>query len=608
MSRIKLLTDALASQVAAGEVVERPASVVKELVENALDAGALNIEVSIRRGGISTISVLDDGCGMNRTDALLSMERHATSKIASAEDLAAISTLGFRGEALPSIASVSRFRLSTREVDALSGTEITISGGKLVSVSDCGGAPGTQVEVRSLFFNVPARRKFLRTENTEFSHLERQVRVQAIAHPEVGFTLVRNDRAVFRLAATDDLGERIRALAGGDLASRLVEVDERVCEGIRIRGFVGEPGLGRSNRSQQLIFLNRRPVEAPVLHYGVREGYHTALMKGQHPVTYLFLEMDPGEVDVNVHPAKREVRFRNGNLVRRVVAETLREVLQTRASGPFSATGASAFAAPVVRETGGEFAAAGAAGAAGAEAQTLLLKGQQGAPSISSPYPPPLRTVAHGPVATRAPGGSGGVALEAEQREAFAAGTPPPGERARPEDFRILGVLGKLYVLMEGKAGLVLMDQHAAHERVLFEEMRRRMESEGVPSQRLLLPLTIELDPRDFDLMRSNLEVLGKLGIAAEEFGSNTLKIDSLPTFFKSDDRHGFINRIVEELRSHSSRTSAMRLGEDMVATTVCRHAVKAHDTLRSEELERLLADLLACELPYCCPHGRPTL
>ncbi len=263
MGKIRLLPESLASQVAAGEVVERPASVAKELVENSIDAGASNIEIRIQRGGIALIRVTDDGCGMNRDDALMCLERNATSKIKTKEDLAAIHTLGFRGEAIPSIASVSKFRLATREPDSLTGTEIIINGGKVVSVKDCGEPPGTQIEVRSLFYNLPARRKFLRTENTEYSHLEQVIKTQAIANEKIRFSLVRNDRLAFQLPATDSLRERIGGLVGNDLASRLLEIEPTEHKGVKVRGFIGPPGMGRSDRRQQLSFLNgalsRRP-------------------------------------------------------------------------------------------------------------------------------------------------------------------------------------------------------------------------------------------------------------------------------------------------------------------------------------------------------------
>jgi len=328
MGRIRLLPDAVASQVAAGEVVERPASVVKELIENSVDAGARKIDVMIRRGGISLVRVVDDGCGMDRDDALLSLERHATSKIRSAADLQTVATLGFRGEALPSIASVSRFRLTTRERNALAGTEIVVNGGKIDIVRDGGEAPGTQVEVRSLFFNVPARRKFLRSENTESRNIEHQIHLQAIGHPQIAFTLLRDDRLVFQLPATTTLGDRIRDLYGAELLERLIQLHGVAPRKIQIAGFIGQAGLSRQTRTQQLIFVSGRAIESGLITSAIREGYHTALMKGQYPVTFLFLDLDPATVDVNVHPSKREVRFRDPGAVREAVARCIQQTLE----------------------------------------------------------------------------------------------------------------------------------------------------------------------------------------------------------------------------------------------------------------------------------------
>jgi DNA mismatch repair protein MutL len=329
MSRIQLLPEILASQVAAGEVVERPASVVKELVENSIDAGARKIETIIRRGGSSLVRVVDDGCGMDRDDALLCLERHATSKIRTPGDLAAIHTLGFRGEALPSIASVSRFRLTTRERDAVAGTDIVVSGGRIETVRDGGEAPGTQIEVRSLFYNLPARRKFLRSENTESRNVEHQLHLQAIGHPPIAFVFVRDDRVAFHLPATASLRDRIRDLHGAELVEQLLEVKPTVGRAkIEISGLIGKAGVSRSTRTQQLVFVNGRAIESPVLSAALREGYHTALMKGQYPVTFLFLTLDPAAVDVNVHPAKREVRFRDPASVREAIVEAIHQTLE----------------------------------------------------------------------------------------------------------------------------------------------------------------------------------------------------------------------------------------------------------------------------------------
>src|SRR5215471_8051632 len=328
MSRIRLLPETVASQVAAGEVIERPASVIKELVENSIDAGARKIDIFIRRGGVSYVRVIDDGCGMDRDDALLSLERHATSKIRSVADLEAVGTLGFRGEALPSIASVSRFRLTSRESNAVAGTEIIVNGGKIDVVRDGGEAPGTQVEVRSLFYNVPARRKFLRSENTESRNIEHQLHLQAIGHSQIAFTFARDDRLVFQLPTSTTLSDRIRDLYGNQLLDQLLPLNDSSSTQIRISGLIGQAGLSRQTRAQQLVFVNGRAIESPLITAAVREGYHTALMKGQYPVTFLFLELDPGAVDVNVHPAKREVRFRDPNAIREAIVLSIQETLE----------------------------------------------------------------------------------------------------------------------------------------------------------------------------------------------------------------------------------------------------------------------------------------
>lgn len=577
MSRIRLLPEILASQVAAGEVVERPASVVKELVENSIDAGARKIEVSVRRGGISLIRVVDDGCGMDRDDALLSLERHATSKIRTAADLAAIATLGFRGEALPSIASVSRFRLTTREPEAVAGTEIIVAGGRIETVRDGGEAPGTQIEVRSIFYNLPARRKFLRSENTESRNIEHQLHLQATGHPEIAFVFVRDERVAFQLPAASSLVERVRDLYGKELVERLLIVEEFARSSkIRVRGLIGQAGVSRQSRAQQLVFVNGRAIESPVLTAALREGYHTALMKGQFPVTFLFLDLDPAAVDVNVHPAKREVRFRDPTSVREAVVEAVRGTLES-GRGDWQ----QQFQRPAE-------------------------------PAIPVPQQPIVAPPSEQREFTEPP-----VSRVIQSRAEGQRSHPPP-ETWSPQEpinvasssqqFQIIGILNKLYVLMENQDGLVLVDQHAAHERILFEELRRRMEEQGVPSQRLLLAQTFELAPRDAEWVERNAATLQKMGIGIEPFGQNAFKIDSLPTFLDVSDPVSFMRKVIDGLKSASNGSSAMRLGEEMIAKTVCRHAVKANDPLRYLEVEKLIGDLLECDLPYCCPHGRPTM
>ena len=602
MPRIALLPEDVASQVAAGEVVERPASVVKELVENSIDAGAQRIEVQIRRGGIASIRVVDDGIGMDRDDALLCLERHATSKIRCGADLAAIQTLGFRGEALPSIASVSRFRLATREHNALAGTEVIVNGGRVENVRVSGEAAGTQIEVRALFYNLPARRKFLRTENTEASHVEHQLQLLALGHPRVGFVFLNEDRLIFQLPAAESLRERIRDLCGPGRAAELLEVPEQEFAGMRIRGFIGKAGVSRSTRQQQHVFLNGRAVENSVLNHALREGYHTALMKGQHPVTFLFVDMDPAAVDVNVHPAKREVRFRDPRTVREAMIEAIRLTLESD-RGAWSQTFRAAPAVlpaqtPALIPEREQVALRKDWSALPVQAPTMRQPDGPASDSASRAYPHAIGG---------APPGAG-VPLNRTAASPAASPAAPEVAASASSEFQIIGVLGKLYVLLQNATGLVLVDQHAAHERILFEEMRRRMETQGVPTQRLLLPLTLEVSPKDADWLSHHLDLLERAGIALEPFGAGTYKIDGLPTFLRASNPAQLLREIIDDLRETSAQTSKLRLGEEMIVKTVCRHAVKANDILREPELVRLIQDLLACELPYCCPHGRPTM
>jgi DNA mismatch repair protein MutL len=596
MSRIKLLPETLASQVAAGEVVERPASVVKELVENSIDAGASTIEVGFQRGGISRIRVVDDGCGMDRDDALLSLERHATSKIASAADLAAITTLGFRGEALPSIASVSRFRLTTREADEVAGTEILVNGGRIETVRDAGEAPGTQIEVRSLFYNVPARRKFLRSETTETRNIEHQFSLQALAHPAIGFTLVGEEKTALQLPITTSLRDRIRDLYGPELLEDLLEISARDRAGVHVRGWIGHAGVSRQTRGQQFVFVNGRAIDSGILSTALREGYHTALMRGQFPVTFLFIDLDPHEVDVNVHPAKREVRFRDPAGVREAIVQAVQRTLESGRSEwrqKFSAPTNVVAGVPDTVSPPADSSSVPAPSASGKESSSFAVMGRD--------------TVRPSTFVTPDQAASLAARLEPSVEV-----SPPSAEseiRSRPDQqFQIIGVLNRLYVLMENSDGLVLVDQHAAHERILFEELRHRMEEQGVPAQRMLLPQIFSLRSRDAEWVESNVATLQKMGIGIESFGPNSFRVDTLPAFLEIADAAAFLREVIDELKTTARNTSPLRLGEDMIARTVCRHAVKANDPLRYPEIEKLIRDLLACDLPYCCPHGRPTM
>jgi DNA mismatch repair protein MutL len=614
MNRIHLLSEQIANQIAAGEVVERPASVVKELVENSLDAQAGRLCVEIHAGGRSLMRVTDDGVGMSRDDALLCLERHATSKIQRAEDLSAITTLGFRGEALPSIASVSRFTLTTREGEsqAPEGTQVIVHGGRIIAVKSCGSAPGTSIEVRQLFYNLPARRKFLRAEETESAHIQHYLTLAALAFPGVALDFLKDGRAVWQLPPVRNadrlaaLRERWRGLGGGE--EKLLKLDfkgvlpstreESELEAeeaaatpshpFRVWGLIGAPGVSRSSRADQHVFVNRRPVENRGVNYALLEGYHTALMKERYPVCCLFLEVNPAEVDVNIHPAKREVKFHREKAVRQLLAQAIREsLLNYHASARKTARLAAAEAVAVI------------------PAPTKL-------PDTPRPALPPADWPARAPAsqpAALAPPPSAPAVAQAASPPSAAPAPLPAAPPLLQVPLRLVGVIGRLYVVLESDRGLVLLDQHAAHERVLFEEMLRRLEeTAAAPCQRLLLPETVELPVRDALFLREQLPTLTRLGVGLSEFGERTFLLDALPPFVKVSDPRLFVLTLVDELKAAGQGVNTLRLGEHTVAKTVCRHAVKANDYLAWPELENLIEDLRHCAMPYTCPHGRPTL
>ncbi len=584
-SHVRVMPEALASQVAAGEVVERPASVVKELVENALDAGARRVEVLAERGGASLLRVVDDGSGMAREDAILAVERHATSKLATKEDLAKIRTYGFRGEALPSIASVSRFRLATREHGAVSGTEVLIDGGKLIEVRECGDPPGTGVEVRGLFYNVPARRKFLRAEATEFAHIEAAVRVAALARPDVAFTLRHGRRLVFQVGSARGRLERIADLAGADLAESLLAVEGTSgADGWSVEGWVGRPGQGRSGRSMQYVFLNGRPIEAAPVSIGVREAYAGLMERGMHPAVFLFLAGDPGDFDINVHPAKREVRIHRPRAVQNLVGEAVRRALLGLGE-PRASTGGS----PV------ESAGSG---------QPEERPAWKPLPLPAAQRHLPLHT-ASAPEAADPPAAPGGDAPEAGGGGSLPApASQPSGTAAR---FRVLGALGARYLVLEGEEGLVLMHRRAAHERVLFEEALTAAESGGVQSQSLLSPATLKLGPEDYRVAVDHAGALDRLGVGVEPFGVNTLKVDRLPAFCGGTDPGAFVTALVADIRESGAK-AGRRAGERELAAAVSSRAARAGEADHREEWDALVERLMACEMPYCDARGRPTL
>ncbi len=615
MSIIRVLPDELANRIAAGEVIERPASVVKELVENAVDAGARRIVVHARNGGRTLIQVQDDGGGMDRDDALLCLEPHATSKIREAADIDRITTLGFRGEALPSIASVSRFNLQTRQPQDLNGHEVSVEGGTMRDFRECGCAPGTSVRVAQLFYNVPGRRKFLRSPATENEHIQETVLLQALAHPEVAFELILDDQPTLQSGAAADPLRRAGMLLGRETADAMLPVDYTE-DGIRIHGLTARPGLTRSSRREQRFFVNGRPASAEGLFYAVREAYHTLVMKGRYPPLVLYVELPPDRVDVNVHPAKREVRFREPQLVAQLVAAAVRRALR----GLAGETVAQPALPAVARDTAGTPAPSRqpAPFAFTPAPEQAPLPFPTPFPPLHSPRPPapaeptttpPLSPTDHRPQTTdHLPLPTPQTTGHRPQTSPSSSGTSPStATREQIRGLRILGVLGTLYLVAESADGLVLLDQHAAHERILFERLLAAARAKAPESQPLLLPVSLDLAPADATLLRRSLEHFQALGFGLDTFGGNSFLITAVPAGFPGDNLGGLLRDILDELRQ-SSAGNAPHPDELRIAQAACKHAVKAEDPLRPVEIDKLLEDLAAAEMPYTCPHGRPVM
>ncbi len=595
MAKVRILHDRVANQIAAGEVIERPAAVVKELVENALDAGATRIEVEFRQGGRSLMRVEDNGSGMGRDDALLALERHATSKIVEAADLDRLASYGFRGEALPSIASVSRFLLQTREAGSDAGTEVLVNGGKLLHVRECGRPVGTRIEVSQLFNSVPARRKFLKTDQTEAAHIVQCVRLYALACPRTAFTLVEDGRVIFRSPECSSLEERVTEIFGRQVAEALLPIRQEE-PGLRLTGLIGRPGVGRSTRHEMIVFVNARPVDSRTLNYALIESYSESLPKGRYPLAFVFFECDPAAVDVNVHPAKREVRFRSEPQVRSFV---IRSVLQTLRTAAATALGEAGGAAP---EPGPS--AAGAVPPPAASARLLpAWTGPAPIAARSAPAPAPAAAIAV-PVAPVA------VASHRLASSVPVAGSAPvvPARDALAlvRGWRFVGVAHGHYALFETAAGLVLLDRRAAHERVWFERLREQFRAGAVPSQRLLLPVPVEFDAVATALLLDRLEFLRAHGFDVGEFGRNFFRIEAVPAWMEPAEAEPFLRDLVGGFRDGSIPDGATDLARDELARRAAARAIRL-PAAGEAEARALVEALFATRSPLTNPAGRPT-
>lgn len=579
---IHLMSDILASQVAAGEVVERPASVVKELVENSIDAGARSVRVELRRGGVSLIKVTDDGCGMSKADAALCLQRHATSKLVQVEDLFAIRQLGFRGEALPSIASVSHLTLTTRRAADVEGWCVSSEGGVEAPLMNAGCAPGTEISVSNLFFNTPVRRKFLKSDETEAGHVEHQVRLHALAFPEVRFTYVRDGQQVFDVVATHDLRQRIADFVGRETAASLMRIRPTEAPGVRVSGFLMPISAARRNRRMQYVFLNGRPVEDQIINRAVRDGYG-GFPPGLHPALFLYLEVEPALVDVNVHPAKREVRFRRPAEITMAVMDAVAATLAAHARSE-------------------EMEAAQPEPAA--EPPVAPVKQPASRVAAPAPRPEPRPSLVLKPLVTPR---QQELELPPAPAPVSPAAEPEPQPAPLP-NFRHIGTLHNQYAIFENKEGMVLLSPRAARERIIFERLQ---ESNRRPlvSQRLLVPELLELDTRDMGIALDVKPQLEQAGFQLSPFGRNTLRVEAVPAILPLRKVADFVQELLRVFTSGEVRLTRARSPFEPFARQLARQYAQQEEVAPYlQNPMPLLATLLECEIPYCSPGGKSTL
>jgi DNA mismatch repair protein MutL len=605
MTKIKILPEILSNKIAAGEVVERPASVVKELVENSLDAGSTRIQIEVENGGRALIRVSDNGSGMNHDDALLALERYATSKIYTDQDLFSIDTLGFRGEALPSIAAVSRFTLVTRERDLEAGTEIIVDGGKIKKVSEIGAPTGTMLTIKQLFFNTPARRKFLKSVGTEMGHIADIVSSIAMARPDVQIRLDHNNKTIKNWPATSSAIQRIMDVVGRDLQNELHPIETKQ-HGISISGWISSPRITRTTSRGMYVYVNNRFVRDRIIQHALFQGYSQRLVKGQFPIAVVFINVAFDAVDVNVHPTKNEVRFSRQHQVHEAVKQAVaRTLYETDRPGWSADKPLEKYTYPMgestskasVREFGmrnAEFEKKGKS-FGGFEFQKKI--------DIRDGELPPAQSASH--TSHRAP-----RTAHLDARNAH------PAPRDRQEalwekkqfgDLRMIGQYRNTYLVCESDESLILIDQHAAHERILFEKLRNQSAATKTAAQQLLVPETVEVGFREAHALEKIIPELGSFGLVIEPFGGNTFVIKSVPSFLTGRDVKPLIIEISENLTTVGQSPGLQKALEQCCEIMACHGAIRANQQLSDQQINGLLEQLDACDNPSHCPHGRPT-
>jgi DNA mismatch repair protein MutL len=651
MGRIRILPDQVANKIAAGEVVERPASVVKELLENSLDAGASDVRIDVESGGRRLIRIVDDGCGMLRDDALLAFERHATSKLRDVKDLLSIATLGFRGEALPSIASVSRLLLETRAAEETTGTRIEIAGGKILACDEAALGGGTSITVRDLFFNVPARKKFLRSEPTELAHIAALVTHYSLAHPAKSFRLAAGANELLAVTPVETLRERVYQVFGSQILDELVEIglrerdlflpppnvppsqaiaeyrsepEEPPVRRFRLSGYFSRPQVQKANRNSIYIFVNGRLIRDRLVMHALTSAYHNLMPISAFPFALLFLECDAEEVDVNVHPSKTEVRFRHGSFVHDFVRDTIRErLMESRPAPAFSPAPSHPAAQPVARLPYSEFSqmleneAPVAAAMVEAPPEALPVRFEPDAAGAMPEFtlrptaPPAPRLDFSAPPIEVAPGPPPSGKLQSRRLDMhgeFPADAIPAPEMSLSvlSDLRPLGQIHESFIIAAGRDGLWIIDQHVAHERILFEQVLKQRAAGRVEQQRLLMPLILQLTPeQQIDYARIADE-LHASGFETEPFGNRTIAVKAAPAAVSAPDLERVIFEVLETAESELRGASLDDLRRNICASIACRAAIKINMRLDLAKMEWLLRALAATDCPMSCPHGRP--
>jgi len=577
---IHQLPDLLVNQIAAGEVVERPSSVVKELVENSLDAGATLIQVSLEQGGKRLVRVTDDGCGIDAAELPLALARHATSKIDSLADLEGVATMGFRGEALPSMASVSRMTITSRTADAEYAWQVKTANGQLEDAIPSAGAPGTQVELRDLFYNVPARRKFLRTDQTEFNHVDELLKRFALARPDVGFQLQHNNRTVrhFSPVRTErDMLTRLEAVTGAEFVEHVLEVDEQRGS-LALRGWVAEPRYNRAQADRQFFFVNGRVIRDRLVAHAIRQSFHDVLYHGRHPAFVLFLELPFTMVDVNVHPQKHEVRFRDSRSVHDFIFSTLNRRLADAGVGAGAMRPGTQVQEPGHSASTGDWAARQAAMPIAVAEQM-----QRYAQLVST--------------GGGLPGAKAGNAVD----------LPSSSDEEFPPLGFALAQLHGVYILAQNRHGLVLVDMHAAHERITYERLKASLAENGIRSQNLLVPVTVHVSEREADMVEAHTARLEELGIACDRSGPQSVMVRKVPTLLQQADMTRLLQDVLSEFASHGESLKIESEMDEVLSSMACHGSVRANRQLNVAEMNALLRDMERTERVAQCNHGRPT-